>query len=157
MSGNKISKEAAIKSMLTDLKKGIDKAVTLGKFGKKWEIPKSTYYRWYEEAEKRHQPYLNKIQEIENQTIEKVVSEIVTANIMSKIERQQLLSDIARGDKLIWKEAVSKEGVVQLQSYDPTKAIDLLNKMDGSYGSEETPADEVKPITFRIIQPNTND
>lgn len=141
MSGKKISKETAIKSMLTDLKKGIDKAVTLGKFGKKWEIPKSTYYRWYESAEKLHQPYLKKIQEVENQTIEKVVSEIVTANILSIAERKQLLSDIATGVKPVWKESISKSGIERLQSYDPAKYIDLLNKMDGAYLKEE-PEDE---------------
>ncbi len=141
MSGKKITKETAIKSMLSDLKKGIDKVVTLGKFGKKWEIPKSTYYRWYDEAVKLHKPYLDKIQEIEFQTIEKVVSEVVTSNIMSKLERQQLLSDIARGEKTIWKEAIGKFGVERLDSYDPAKYIDLLNKMDGSYTKEE-PEDE---------------
>jgi len=137
MGKNKIDKETAIKSILSDLKKGIDKPTILGKFGKKWEVPKSTYYRWYEEAEKRHKPYLKKIQEVENQTIEKVVSELVTSNILSKIERQQLLSDIAIGKKKVWKEAVSRDGVVKLSSYDPLRYIDLLNKMDGSYGNEE--------------------
>jgi len=137
MGKNKIDKETAIKSILSDLKKGIDKPTILGKFGKKWEVPKSTYYRWYEEAEKRHQPYLKKIQEVENQTIEKVVSEIVISNILSKIERQQLLSDIAIGKKKVWKEAVSRDGVVKLSSYDPLRYIDLLNKMDGSYSGDD--------------------
>ena len=149
MDKKKIDKETAIKSILSDLKRGIDKPTIFGKIRKKADIPKSTIYDWYKEAEKRHQPYLKKIQEVENQTIEKVVSEIVKANIMSKIERQQLLSDIARGEKMVWKEAVSKDGVVQLQSYDPTKAIDLLNKMDGSYIKED-PEDEEEFNGFEI-------
>lgn len=137
----KINKETAIKSILSDLKKGIDKTTIFGKLRKKSDIPKSTIYDWYKEAEKLHQPYLKKIQEIENQTIEKVVSEIVTANILSIAERKQLLSDIATGVKPVWKESISKFGVERLESYDPAKYIDLLNKMDGAYLKEE-PEDE---------------
>jgi len=147
MSGKKIDKQTAIKSILSDLKKGIDKPTIFGKLRKKSDIPKSTIYDWYKEAEKLHQPYLKKIQEAENKTIEKVVSEIVTANILSIAERKQLLSDIATGVKPIWKD--SKDG--RMESYDPAKYIDLLNKMDGAYISEEKPDDEVKSITFRII------
>lgn len=137
MSGKKIDKQTAIKSILSDLKKGIDKPTIFGKLRKKSDIPKSTIYDWYKEAEKLHQPYLKKIQDVENKTIEKVVSEIVAANIMSKLERQQLLSDIALGKKKVWKEAVSRDGVVKLQSYDPLRYIDLLNKMDGAYGNDD--------------------
>lgn len=132
----KIDKETAIKSILSDLKKGIDKATILQKLTKNYNNSQKTFYNYYSEAEKRHQPYLKKIQEVENKTIEKVVAEIVTSNILSKLERQQLLSDIAKGTKTIWKEAVSRDGVVKLESYDPLRYIAELNKMDGSYIQE---------------------
>ena len=149
----KIDKETAIKSILSGLKKGLDKKSIWKMLEQNGTVPKVTFYRWYKEAFEMHQPYLKKIQDIENKTIEKVVSEIVTANILSIAERKQLLSDIATGVKPIWKD--SKDG--RMESYDPAKYIDLLNKMDGAYISEEKPDDEVKSITFRIIQPNEND
>ena len=152
MSGKKIDKQTAIKSILSDLKKGIDKPTIFRKLRKKSDIPKSTIYDWYKEAEKLHQPYLNKIQEVENQTIEKVVSEIVTANILSIAERKQLLSDIATGVKPVWKESISKSGIERLQSYDPAKYIDLLNKMDGAYLKEEDDGDaEIREIIIKRI------
>ena len=133
MDKKKIDKATAIKSILSDLKKGIDKPTILDKLGKRWTNSRSSIYNYYEAAEKLHKPYLDKIQEIENQTIEKVVSEYVTLNILSKIERQQILSDIVRGKKKVWKEAISKNGVEKLRSYDPLRYIAELNKMDGSY------------------------
>lgn len=151
MSGSKIDKETAIKSILSDLKKGIDKRSILDKLGKKWTNSRSSIYNYFEEAEKRHQPYLQKIQEIENKTIEKVISEIVTSNIMSKIERQQLLSEIARGDKKIWKEASTINGIVMLESYDPLRYIAELNKMDGSYASDIDKDDEFKGFDIEEI------
>ena len=137
----KIDKETAIKSILSGLKKGLDKKSIWKKLEQNGTVPKVTFYRWYNEASELHKPYLNKIQEVENQTIEKVVSEIVTANILSIAERKQLLSDIATGVKPVWKESISKSGIERLQSYDPAKYIDLLNKMDGAYLKEE-PEDE---------------
>ena len=137
MSTKKMDKETAIKSILSDLKKGIDKKSILQKLTKNYNNSTKSFYNYFDEAEKRHQPYLKKIQEVENQTIEKVVSEIVTLNILSRIERQQLLSDIAMGKKKVWKEAVSRDGVVKLESYDPLRYIDILNKMDGSYGNDD--------------------
>lgn len=148
----KIDKETAIKSILSGLKKGLDKKSIWKKLEQNGTVPKVTFYRWYNEASELHKPYLNKIQEVENQTIEKVVSEIVTANILSIAERKQLLSDIATGVKPVWKESISKFGVERLESYDPAKYIDLLNKMDGAYLREEDDEDDnLTTVQIEII------
>lgn len=57
----------------------------------------------------------------------------VKLNILTKIERQKILSDIVRGDIKTWKEAIGKFGTERLEFYDPVKYIAELNKMDGSY------------------------
>lgn len=136
MSKKKIDKETAIKSILSDRKKGIDKPTILGKFGSKWEIPKSTYYRWYEEAESQYQKFLAKAMPIIEAKEIEALGELAKSGILSKLERQLILSAFARGERYAWKEAVSKNGVKRLDSYDPLRYIAELNKMDGAYMDE---------------------
>jgi hypothetical protein len=156
VSEKKISKAAAIKSILSDLKRGIDKAVILDKLGKSCSNSRSSFYNYYDEAEKLHIPYLNKIREVENKTMEKVITKEITSLIMSKLDRQILLTKIATGDLTTWKDGSTKDGVQRMHAFDPIKAIDILNKMDGAYGVEEKIIDDIKPIVFRVLESGTN-
>jgi hypothetical protein len=155
MGKTKIDKETAVKSILSDLKKGIDKPTILRKIATKCDKDKATIYRWYNEAEKKYKPYLKKIQEVENQTIEKVVSEMVTSNIMSIERRKQRLSEIAEQIATVQKEVVNMGSIVITTQYpsfsDAKSCIDILNKMDGAYINDIETDNEITEITIRTI------
>ena len=61
MSNDKISKATAIKSILSDLKKGIDKKTILSKIVKKCQKDERTVRRWYDDAEKEYKGEVNLI------------------------------------------------------------------------------------------------
>lgn len=149
VSGTKLNRETAIKLIVKHLKAGLDKKTIWKKLEQNGTVPKVTFYRWYNTADIEYQDFLSVANPIVRAKEIEALGQIAVSNIMSKYERQLLLSDIARGDKLIWKEAVSKMGVERLESYDPTKAIDILNKMDGAYLKEE-PEDEEEFNGFEI-------
>lgn len=136
MNKKKIDKETAIKSILSDLKKGIDKKSIFGKIRKNSEIPKSTIYDWYRVAEIKYKDFLSVANPIIQAKEIEALGQIAASNILSKLERQLLLSDIATGKVKVWKEAVTRDGIATLSSYDPVKYITELNKMDGAYVEE---------------------
>lgn len=133
----KIDKATAIKSILSDLKKGVDKPAILSKYVEKCQKNDRTVRRWYDDAEIEYKKFLDKAAPvIEAKEIE-ALGEIAKAGIMSKLERMQLLSDLANGKKKAWKEVASMGSVVKLELYDPVKYIAELNKMDGAYLNED--------------------
>lgn len=79
--------------------------------------------------------------------------EAVKRNILTKVERQQLLSDIARGTVKTWRDGISKFGTERLEFYDPVKYIAELNKMDGSYAQIDD-SDEAVITQIKIVRSN---
>ena len=152
MNDKKINKEAAVKSILKQLKAGTDKAVILQKLTKTYNNSLKSFYNYYDEANEQYQEFLKVAKPIIQQKEIEALGQIAVSNIMSKLERQILLSEIARGEKQVWKEAVSRDGVVKLDSYDPLKYIAELNKMDGAYIVEDEKIDDkITSITIRRI------
>lgn len=141
MSNKKIDKETAIKSILSDLKKGIGKPSILSSYVAKCQKSKRTVERWYDSANEQYQDFLSKARPIVEAREIEAMAEVAASGILSKIERQKILSDIARGDVSVSKEVLSKFGIETLSS-EPTaneriNAIDKLNKMDGAYEGED--------------------
>jgi hypothetical protein len=147
----KIDKETAIKSILSDLKKGIDKKSIFGRIRKNSEIPKSTIYDWYRVAETKYKEFLSVANPIIEAKEIEALGQIAVSNILSKLERQLLLSDIARGNVKVWKEALSKDGKVKLSYYDPVKYINELNKMDGAYIEDQGNDNDITEIKITRI------
>lgn len=103
------------------------------KYSPKFALSKVTFDKDWKKANsvfKSYQDLINKAKLDESIAQEK---KAVKLNILTKIERQKILSDIARGDIKTWKEANGKFGTERLEFYDPVKYIAELNKMDGSY------------------------
>lgn len=100
MAKDKIDKATAIKSILSDLKKGIEKEAILLKIVKKCEKSQMTVYRWYNEAEKQYQDYLSRINPVKEKAEEEAVYEATKENIkdgiLSKSQALKILSDLAR-------------------------------------------------------------
>lgn len=152
MKKKEFNKESGVKSILKDLKSGIDKKTIFGKIRKNSEIPNSTLYGWYSEAEKKYLEFKKKADPIIEAKEIEALGQIAVSNIMSKLERQILLSEIAKGERLVWKDANSINGVVRLESYDPAKYIDLLNKMDGVYVTKEDIDEEANDLNITITE-----
>lgn len=129
----KIDKETAIKLILDKKKKGIDEKSILEFFIQNYIFTKATFYNWKKEALKRFSQFEAKVNPvIEAKEIE-AFGELAKAGILSKLERQKILSDIARGKSNPWKEISTKDGIQRAEYTDQIRAITELNKMDGAY------------------------
>jgi len=165
MSNDKISKATAIKSILSDLKKGIDKKTILSKIVKKSEKDERTVRRWYDDAEKEYKGDANLILGKVSERKAEALGEVAKMDILSIAERQKILSDIAQGNVTITKPMMFMGEIIQAEVMpdfsDRKAAIDLLNKMDGSYSPIKTEhSGEVKTTQSIInikITPPLND
>ncbi len=146
MSGKSLDKETAIKSILSDLKKGIDKPTITSKIARK--CPKTnerTIRRWFESANLKYQEFMRVATPIIEAKEIEALAEVAASGILSKIERQKILTQIALGEIPLTKHIVVNRMIEEVEIVpnwsDRKNAIDLLNKMDGAYLKEE-PEDE---------------
>ena len=120
----KINKQKAIELILSELEKGSTYSECLGVLGGKWGLPKTTFDRYWKEANIK---YLSLKEEIEKELMKERVEEEkkrLKSNILTKTQRMQLASDIA----------LSKDA-----SYsDKLKALDYLSKIEGDYAPVQT-------------------
>ena len=151
---NKIDKETAIKSILSDLKKGIDKPAIVSKIAHK--CPKTnerTIRRWFESASIKYQEFMSKAQPIIEAKEAEALAEVAASGILSKIERQKILTDIALGNIIVPRTIFTKMGAETIEEYpshsDRRAAIAELNKMDGDYAPNKT--EHSGEITTNII------
>lgn len=163
MSDKKIDKEIAVKSILSMLKKGIEKETILSKIVKNCQKTERTVYRWFDEAEKQYLETQNRLKPIKEKAEEEAVfeatKEAVKLGILSKLERQKILSDIALGNIPLTKHIVCNQIIQEVEVVpnwaDRKAAIAELNKMDGDYApikSDITSGGEnLKTPIFNII------
>lgn len=151
MAKGKIDKATAIKSILSDLKKGVGKPVILQKLSKNYTNSTKSFYNYFEAAEIEYKKFLDKAQPIIEAKEIEALGEIAKAGILSKAERMQLLSDIANGTKKVWKQVATAHGIETVESYEPSKYIDLLNKMDGAYISDIDSEEKITEIKITRI------
>lgn len=142
MAKGKIDKATAVKSILSDLKKGIGKESILRRVATSCDKNRATIYRWYSEAEKQFNIFKAKAEPIIEAKEIEALGELAKAGILSKIERQRLLSSFAKGEVRVKKEVITAEGIQEIES-EPTvmerkAAIAELNKMDGEYAAIKT-------------------
>lgn len=137
MSGKSLDKDTAIKSILSDLKKGIDKPTILRKIASKCEKDKATIYRWYSDADKRYKEFMHKALPVIEYKEAEALAEVAASGILSKIERQKILTDIALGITKSTKPMMFMGDIIQATCAptvaDMRAAIAELNKMDGDY------------------------
>ncbi|SRR5215204_175463 len=106
MSKGEFNKESAIKSILKDLKKGIDKKNILKKIETKCNVSSVTIWRWYSEAENEFNKFRAKVEpliiektakaEIESilPTNEKMLAHLATLAMTAEQEKDQISATV---------------------------------------------------------------
>jgi len=155
MTTKKTDKESAIKSILSDLKKGIDKKSILQKLANNYKNSTKTFYNYFEAAEIKHKEFLAIANPIIQAKEIEAMATVAASGILSKIERQRILTDIALGKILLVKYIVA-DGCIQERDIVPTwqdrkNAIAELNKMDGAYVSDIETNEDIKEIVIKRI------
>jgi hypothetical protein len=134
MKANEYEQVEFIKKYLRD---GLKRAPILVKFRKRWgKCSENTFDRRLAIAEKQLQAEIAKIQETAIDSIKEQANDLISV-IMPVIERQAILSEIARGRRTVQQVIVTKFGVETIDQFpshtDIKNAISELNKMDGGY------------------------
>jgi hypothetical protein len=159
----KPNKQVMITEMIAAMDFGEDRAAVMATLGVKWQLAQRTFDRYWAEARTRFEASM----EEEKKAFEGVRLEAKVlafkSQIMGKLERMEILSQIARGEIPLTKPMVVGGGMYSqielvpvVPSWQDRKvAIAELNKMDGEYapirkdittGGEQLPA----PV-FNII------
>jgi len=133
----KPSETAQINFIADCLRKGEQRKEILGKFGKKWEkVSRTTFDRRLRQAEAH---VASEQQRIKEQAEQEVVKEAdaLKSKILTSLERQAILSDMAKGELETEVLLVTKDGIKKAKA-KPTHAerraaIAELNKMSGDY------------------------
>lgn len=128
---------AQIEFIKTCLRNGLQRKAIMGKFGKKWEdISRTTFDRRLKAASQAMQKEVSAIKKGTRNIIDKEI-EARKEKIMGALERQEVLTAIARGEIPLQKPMVC-DGLIQKIEVVPDwmdrkNAIAELNKMDGAY------------------------
>ena len=133
----KPSETAQINFIADCLRKGEQRKEILGKFGKKWEkVSRTTFDRRLRQAEAHVASEQQRIKEQAEQEVEKE-ADALKSKILTSLERQAILSDMAKGELETEVLLVTKDGIKKAKA-KPTHAerraaIAELNKMSGDY------------------------
>jgi hypothetical protein len=137
----KPSEQAQIEFIKDCLRKGEQRGEVLAKFVKKWQkVGIRTFDRRLKVSQQAVQSEQKRIQlEAEGNVAKKV--EALESKIMTAIERQEILAEMARGELETEVLLVTKDGIKKAKA-KPTHAerraaIAELNKMDGSYSPDK--------------------
>lgn len=128
---SKAGKQEAIDLILAEMEKGtIQRGKLLSKVGKKWQISTRTFDRYYKEAYSTYSARQQAIQkQLERESIE-MAKERLKKAILTKEERMEIASDIAKGKA--WK--VENE-VIAPSAGDRIKAMEYLSKIEGDFAA----------------------
>lgn len=137
MAAPKANIENAINEILTDLGFGIERAECLSKFVEKWQVSTRTFDRYWAEALSRFNALNLRVQNVLEEEYINGKKEALKKAILTKHERMEILTQIAKGEIPLVKHIVC-DGVIQEVEIVPAwadrkAAIAELNKMDGEY------------------------
>lgn len=157
----KPKKEQAVNEMLLEIEMGISYTECLRINDGLWGLPSSTFDRYWAEASKRFKARLDAIEEATTKVAVSMEIKALKKAILSKHERQELLSKLATGEIKSWREVVTESGVIKLEYYSASEAkqnIAELNKMDGDYAPVKkditSGGEKLAAPTFEIILDN---
>lgn len=133
----KPQKEIIVNEILSEMDFGITRAEALAMNSEKWQIPTRTFDRYWAEASTRYlaanESAKKAVEVVRVQEIEKRASK----GILSREERIQILSEIARGELALKKYIVCNKQIVKKTIYpdykDRKEAVAEINKMEGDY------------------------
>ena len=157
----KPKKEQTVNEMLLEIEMGISYSECLRINDGLWGLPSSTFDRYWAEASKRFKARLDAIEEATTKAAVSMEIKALKKAILSKHERQELLSKLATGEIRSWREVVTESGVIKLEYYSAAEAkqnIAELNKMDGDYAPVKkditSGGEKLAAPTFEIILDN---
>lgn len=167
----KPNKEVIICELIAAMDFGAERAEALSTVGEKWQLKPRTFDRAWSEAKKRFNSAMEKEKQAFDEVRHEAKVEAFKANIMTKIERMEVLSQIARGEIPLKKHIVVSEGfglgsrideVEVVPNYQDRKAaIAELNKMEGDYAPTKTDitsgGQALPPPIFQIILDTSDD
>ena len=157
----KPKKEQTVNEMLLEIEMGTSYTECLKINGGLWGLPPTTFDRYWGEASKRYKARLDAIEEATTKAAVSMEVKALKKAILSKHERQVLLSKLATGEIRSWREVVTESGVIKLEYYSASEAkqnIAELNKMDGDYAPVKkditSGGEKLAAPTFEIILDN---
>ena len=157
----KPKKEQTVNEMLLEIEMGITYSECMKLNESLWKLPETTYNRYWSEASKRFKARLDAIEEATTKAAVSMEIKALKKAILSKHERQELLSKLATGEIRSWREVVTESGVIKLEYYSAAEAkqnIAELNKMEGDYAPVKkditSGGEKLAAPTFEIILDN---
>lgn len=151
----KPNKENIITDILIELEKGTTHNECLDLIDMVWNLPRTTFVRYWKEANDRYKKVNAEIQDELKSALKKGAIERTERAIMDKLERMEVLTSIANGT-LILKKYIVADGMIFEKPIAPDyndrkTAIAELNKMDGDYAPVKkditSGGKEIKAIT----------
>ena len=156
----KPKKEQTVNEMLLEIEMGISYTECLRINDGLWGLPSSTFDRYWSEASKRFKARLDAIEEATTKAAVSMEIKALKKAILSKHERQEILTQIAKGEIPLVKHIVC-DGVIQEVDVVPAwadrrAAIAELNKMEGDYAPIKkditSGGEPIKQITGIIVE-----
>ena len=153
-------RETIINEIFTELDFGVDRGETLSKIVAEWQISTRTFDRYWKEARSRFQALTEKAQKAKEEVYIQEEKKAAKKAILSKHQRQEILTQIAMGQIPLTKHIVC-DGVIQERDTVPNwadrkAAIAELNKMDGDYAPTKkditSGGEPIKQITGIIVE-----
>jgi len=137
----KPSEQTQVNFIADCLRKGEKRGEVLSKFVKKWQTASTrTFDRRLKVAEKAVQGEQKRIQAEAEKGVAKEV-DALKSKIMTAFERQELLTQIAKGEIKIKKPFVIQGKIMEYPAEpdhtDRINAVKELNKIDGSYAASK--------------------
>lgn len=138
----KPNKENIVIEMLHELERGITYKDCLALNDVVWQLPERTFCRYWSLASQRHGERQELIKKHLEDTLIQAEKERLKKAILTKEERMEILTEIAKGEITYNKEIITKMGTFIIEAVpdfsDRKNAISELNKMDGSYAPLKT-------------------
>ena len=135
----KADKEKIVLEMLAELENGAKYSQVLALNGTKWHLSKRTFVRYWNEVNERYSNRQNTANQKSNEAyVEAKVRAVVEGAVMSQIERQEKLSEIAK---------MPIEILANLPFV--LKAVSELNRMDLVFGAK-APEGDIELIMPKI-------
>ena len=150
------SKEHLVTEVLEEIERGISFTDCASLFDLNWDLPLSTFKRYWKEASDRHKEHQREIQTQKQCITMEAAKERLKRAILDKDERMEILTKIATGEISMVKEVAGKMGVeilnVSPDFAERRAAIAELNKMDGEYAPQRKELTHTTPkkLTIKI-------
>jgi len=153
-------KEKAIDEIMLELDFGGVRQDIMPTIVKKWQISERTFDRYWKDACSRFQALTEKAQKAKEEVYIQEEKKAAKKAILSKHQRQEILTQIAMGQIPLTKHIVC-DGVIQERDTVPNwadrkAAIAELNKMDGDYAPTKkditSGGEPIKQITGIIVE-----